>query len=87
MEKLLKQESVSLKKYKSSIYYGNFKEGKKDGMGIMIYQNGRLFEGIFENDIRTSGMERSDNNTYYIGKFVNGTKEGPNGLYIDNNIV
>lgn len=64
---------MSFKKYKNSIYFGNFKDGKKEGMGIMIYQNGKLFEGTFENDMRTHGMEK-DAGYHYLGRFVNGVK-------------
>jgi hypothetical protein len=37
---------LKLKKYKQSVYYGEYLNGKKHGKGIMLYENGRVYEGI-----------------------------------------
>ena len=47
MSDFIKQGSISMKKYKNSIYFGNFKDNKKEGLGVMIYQNHKIFEGRF----------------------------------------
>lgn len=38
---------MKLKKYKEATYYGIFIHGKRNGLGIMIYDNSRLYEGTF----------------------------------------
>ena len=77
---LLKQDSLMPKRYKSGIYFGRFKDGKKEGLGIMIYSANKRFEGLFESDLRTYGMEQ-DGEVYYVGKFSKGAKEGEGGFW------
>lgn len=39
--------------YKNGKYYiGNWKEGYEEGKGTMIYNNGDIYEGLFEKGIR-----------------------------------
>ena len=44
--------NLKLKKYKESVYYGEFINGKRHGKGIMIYDSKRIYEGDWENDIK-----------------------------------
>jgi hypothetical protein len=39
-------EKLKLKRYKTSVYYGEMKENKRHGKGIMLYDNGRVYEGM-----------------------------------------
>jgi hypothetical protein len=43
---------LKLKKYKASLYYGIILNRKRHGKGVMIYLNGRVFEGEWENDLK-----------------------------------
>lgn len=38
-------EYLKLKKYKESVYYGEFVNGRRHGKGIMVYDDGRVYEG------------------------------------------
>ena len=42
-KKISNQMNLKLKKYKESIYYGEIQNGKRNGTGIMLYNNGRLY--------------------------------------------
>lgn len=49
----------------------------RQGKGIMKYQNGRLFEGEWENDQRHGrGYERYPNANIYQGEFQYGKAHG-----------
>lgn len=50
MLKLKQSHFLKVKLYKESVYYGEIKQNKKQGLGIMIYKNGRLYEGEWQND-------------------------------------
>jgi hypothetical protein len=43
--KLRESGKLILKKYKESVYYGEVVDGKRQGMGIMLYNNNRIYEG------------------------------------------
>jgi len=44
---------------------------KREGIGIMIYTKGRVYEGYWENDKRHGeGYERFANGNIYIGGYV-----------------
>ena len=43
------------------VYLGNFKNGKKDGKGIMIYTNGEIFEGYWKNDNKKELVSKYSN--------------------------
>jgi hypothetical protein len=43
MSQLNISENLKLKKYKESVYYGDFINGKRHGKGIMLYDNNRVY--------------------------------------------
>ena len=50
----IKQDtSFKEKKYGHSVYFGLFKGEKRHGFGVMLYKNGRIYEGEWENDFRS----------------------------------
>jgi hypothetical protein len=49
---LLLNKEVKIKKYKTSVYFGIFVNYKRYGKGIMIYENLRIYEGDWENDLK-----------------------------------
>jgi hypothetical protein len=52
VQELASNTALRLKPYKQSVYYGIFLNQKRHGKGVMIYQNGRLYEGEWENDLK-----------------------------------
>ena len=43
---VLKQgENFGLKKYNDAVYRGELTEGKRHGMGVMVYRKARIYEG------------------------------------------
>ena len=47
------KSGFKIKKYKNGVYFGQLSEDqKKDGVGIVFYYDGRLYEGEFGNDLK-----------------------------------
>ena len=40
---LQKSPNATIKKYKESLFFGEFFEGQRSGKGIMMYTNGRIY--------------------------------------------
>ena len=45
-------KEFAIKRYQNAVYKGQIVNGERQGMGVMIYSNGRLYEGQWENDKR-----------------------------------
>ncbi len=44
---------VTVKKYKEAVYFGEVNmECKKEGKGVMLYTNGRVYEGEFVDNFK-----------------------------------
>jgi hypothetical protein len=43
---------LKLKKYKDSAFYGEIINGKRHGLGVMMYSNDRIYEGEWESDYK-----------------------------------
>jgi len=81
LEEIRKSPNYAVKKYTDAIYEGEFKNGKRDGLGLMRYNNGRYYEGGWANDLRDGkGYERYSNGNSYEGDFVKGKAHGK-GIY------
>ena len=52
MVRLRESPNLKIKKFKESAYYGEIVNGKRHGQGIMIYNNERVYEGLWENDYK-----------------------------------
>lgn len=63
--------------FELAYYKGNFRNGKREGKGKMVWQDGTSFEGIWKNDSRYKGRMIMDNGCVYIGRFVNDQANGP----------
>ena len=73
------------KEYKEGRYIGSIIDGKREGIGIFIYVNGKRYEGEWKNDkIDGRGIMFYKNGDKYDGYFVNNKKEGK-GIYYYNN--
>ncbi|CAD8075849.1 unnamed protein product [Paramecium primaurelia] len=76
-ENLLKFQNCKLKIYKDSYYFGQLVNGKKNGFGVILSNNGRTYEGQFENDRKHgSGFERFPDGASYNGTYINGKPDG-----------
>ena len=64
------------------VYIGSFVNGKKDGKGKFIWQNGTIFEGIWKNDKREGkGVIIYNGGDKYDGEWMNDISHGI-GQYI-----
>ena len=65
------------RRFPQAIFLGVMKEGRRDGMGVMKYANGRQYEGAWGKDIRNGkGFERYPQGNSYYGYFKNGKADG-----------
>lgn len=57
------EDKIHVKKYRDAIYIGHLNEdGKRTNKGIMIYANGRRYEGEWFSDVRSGrGFELHPN--------------------------
>ena len=67
-------------------YIGQYKNGLREGKGIIYYKNGKLlFECKFINDTAEgNGKYIWENGEYYIGQYKNGLKNGKGTMYYSN---
>lgn len=71
------QNNSSLMKKFVSGYDGGLKDGKKDGFGKNIYQDGAVYEGDWKNDKRDGKGSLTDiEGNKYTGEWKNDKKEG-----------
>lgn len=68
-------------------YKGNFRSGKRDGQGKMIWADGAVFTGTWKNDERFYGKMILSNGCVYIGGFVNDKFEGDNERLLMPNML
>lgn len=85
-KELRKIPLFGIKKYKASYYMGEISknENLRDGKGICVYENSRLFEGVWKNDKRQEGYEIFSNGNTYLGEYNDGKVSG-RGLYVWTN--
>ena len=77
VQQLRESSYLKIKKYKDSAYYGEIVNGKRHGLGVMLYGNHRIFEGNWECDFKNGkGYEEFENGCVYQGYYVNGKPEG-----------
>jgi hypothetical protein len=61
----------------SSMYYGEMKDGKRHGYGLVLYKNGGNYEGYWKKGRKHGeGTRLYRNGDVYIGKFIKGHREG-----------
>jgi hypothetical protein len=91
-EQLTHNPHFKIKKFKDAIYRGCIhpESGLRQGLGVMEYDNGRVYEGTWEEDLRNGkGFERYANGNRYEGDFEAGKAHGKgfykwaNGEYYD----
>jgi hypothetical protein len=76
------ENRLHVKKYRDALYIGELNEkGKREGKGIMLYADGRKYEGNWLSDLREGrGYEKHRNGNLYLGTFFNGKAHG-HGIY------
>lgn len=52
LAQLKTSQNLKLKKYREAAYYGEIVNGRRHGMGVMIYNNDRVYEGHWECDYK-----------------------------------
>ena len=77
---LLRKESpnFSIKQYKDSLYRGEINTNKKrEGCGVVVYENGRIYEGSWKADKRHGrGFELFANGNTFQGEYKVGKADG-----------
>lgn len=82
IDDLKKNPNTKVKRFKDCVFFGNVFNNKRHGLGIMLYKNGRIYEGEWTNDVKNGkGLEMFGNGGRYEGDFVNGKPEGY-GVYV-----
>ena len=69
---LQKDPNFGIKHFKDSHYMGviNPEKNSREGLGICVYENTRLYEGNWLNDKRNGkGYERFSNGCQYLGDY------------------
>ena len=86
IESLKKNLKYDKKQYDKDIYYGEFKNGKREGYGKYIWENGEYYIGQWLNDKKHGKgiLYNTNRNIKYDGDFVNDKFEGY-GKYIYEN--
>lgn len=83
MRQIRQSANFKVKKYQESIFIGevNKETDKREGLGITVYKNGRIYEGPWIGDLRQGkGYELYANGCTYEGLFHRGKPEGK-GIY------
>lgn len=81
----LERKDILRKEIEKGIFYeGQIKDGKREGVGRLVYENGPIIESHFRNNaLEGEGRIIKDNGDVFIGSFVNGKAEGK-GRYLRN---
>lgn len=69
---------------KTRSHPGRAEEGDRlmNGWGISIYNDGKIFEGVFHDSLPCGiGYELQPNGNTYVGGFKEGTKQGKGSFY------
>ena len=52
IEQICEAEEFAIKRTKNTLYRGTLVERKRQGLGVLIYENGRVYEGEWQDDKR-----------------------------------
>ena len=82
-ETIRQSENFGIKQYRDCIYRGQLDDAtrKRDGLGVLVYKTGRIYEGEWEQNQRHGrGYEVFGNGNTYQGNYVDGKATGK-GVY------
>ncbi|KAM3147806.1 hypothetical protein pb186bvf_000134 [Paramecium bursaria] len=81
-EFLLDQPNVKIKLYKNCCYFGQMENNMRSGQGVLIKEDGKIFEGNWLQDKRHGlGLEFQQNGYVYFGNFHEGVPSGDGIIY------
>ena len=89
-KELMDLPNFGIKKYKSATYKGCIHQNtqQRDGFGVQIYDNGRVYEGEWLSDKRSGqGYELYVNGNSYKGGFMNNKAHGKGTYFWANGEV
>ena len=77
-EAVRKGENFGIKQYKDCIYRGELNDKRqREGLGVLVYHNGRAYEGEWANNKRSGrGYEVFSNGNSYHGTYEDGKANG-----------
>ena len=62
------EKEFMVKRTRNTLYKGLMIEGQRQSFGVLIYENGRVYEGEWQDDKRNGrGYEQFSNQSKYIG--------------------
>lgn len=71
-----------------AVYIGQFEEGLRQGVGLIVFSDGSFYEGTFANGTAEgNGRLFYSDDAYYVGMFKNGKKHGAGVYYGPNREV
>lgn len=74
--------------YEVAQYFGNFRNGKREGQGKMVWGDGSCFEGLWKNDLRYSGtMVMGQSGWVYKGRFKNDRCHDKDGVLLSPTMI
>lgn len=73
--------------YEEATYEGNFRHGKREGQGTMVWDDKARFEGLWKNDMRHYGEMRFNNGNIYQGSFKDDKMHGHGRLLMASGII
>lgn len=73
--------------FEEATYTGDYKAGKRDGKGKLVWQDGSSFTGEWRNDERHYGEMRFSNGNMYVGSFSNDKFDGTGKLYLTTGVI
>ena len=60
-----------------AVYFGELKNGKKNGLGVCTYSNGDIYQGMYKNDeLHGLGVYKFAGGSVYEGAFENSNRHG-----------
>ena len=80
------KSSASGTVYELAQYEGEFRQGRREGKGTMVWGDGTTFEGTWKNDMRHQGKLIMSNNCVYIGRFDKDLINGPSEMLLSPNM-
>lgn len=70
-------QNPTLKLIKDGFYYGDIINDSRQGKGIIINKQGRVYEGDWMNNLKHGyGYEKFPSGSYFEGKYINNKPEG-----------
>ena len=73
--------------HEEATYEGQFKAGKREGLGTMTWADHSVFVGVWKNDMRHKGEIKFSNGNCYRGEFQNDQLHGNGKLLMSSGVI